>query len=57
MTVTESSICPGAALPSPALTRYMGAEEMQASSSSTWSDLIQVYADDKKYGVLRRIHT
>ena len=51
--------CPGAALPTPdmpgpALTRNIGAEEMEYSS--TWSDRIQVYADAKKYDVLRRIH-
>ena len=33
----------------------MGAEEMEYSSS-TWSDMIQVYADAKKYDVLRRVH-
>ena len=46
---------PGAALPipdmpGPALTRKIGAEEMEYSS--TWSDRIQVYADAKKYDVL-----
>ena len=51
--------CPGAALPTPnmpgpALARNIGAEEMEYSS--TWSDRIQVYADAKKYEVLRRIH-
>ena len=51
--------CPGAALPTldmpgPALARNIGAEEMEYSS--TWSDRIQVYADAKKYDVLRRIH-
>ena len=55
----HSSILPGAALPtpdmpSPALARNIGAEEMEYSS--TWSDRIQVYADAKKNDVLRRIH-
>ena len=59
VTVTDNSILPGAALPTPdmpgpALTRNIGAEEMEYSS--TWSDRIQVYADAKKYDVLRRIH-
>ena len=41
-------------MPSQALTRNILAEEMEYSS--TWSDRIQVYADAKKYDVLRRIH-
>ena len=41
-------------MPGPALARNIGAEEMEYSS--TWSDRIQVYADAKKYDVLRRIH-
>ena len=52
--------CPGAALPASdtpgqALARIKGAEEMEASSS-TWSAMIQVHADVKKYDVSRRIH-
>ena len=59
--VTDNSILPGGRtahpapdMPGPALARNIGAEEMEYSS--TWSDRIQVYADAKKYDVLRRIH-
>ena len=57
--VTESSIQaggrtahPGHARPSPGQEHRGRGEEYR----STWSDRIQVYADAKKYDVLRRIH-
>jgi len=50
----QGAALPTPDMPGPALTRNIGAEEMEYSS--TWSDRIQVYADAKKYDVLRRIH-
>ena len=57
--VTESSIQAGGRTAHPGHARPSPDQEHRGrgdGNSSTWSDRIQVYADAKKYDVLRRIH-
>ena len=57
--VTDNSILPGGRTAQPGHAQPRPDQEHRGRGeeySSTWSDRIQVYADAKKYDVLRRIH-